>query len=688
MERVGDHHPKVCKKIGCDGALPSCGKCEAAGAECTSSTSLRRKTTPRKFGKSKNDEVERLKTQVTKLQDTLAQQRGSRTQEPPHVNTVPVQNIPAAAGSIGLSAQGTAGQSRITDSASGSVIRHLGRLVHVPSGSMFAGSTTGVHFIRSVEQKWQSLADSSDSFPECLFRMHLLPTTAASRMAVAAPSTSNYSWESLLQRPMDYYLGRLQRFLAHWGTMYPIFCRQQVTRAFTTVLEQAQLATNQIDRTVLHKLLLVMAIDAWVEEDSPNGVHALTYYNAARLLEPEAFDELRLEAVQSHILNAIFLQLAGKHASLASAVGAAVRAAQCIGLHRHPRRFKICAGETELRTRLWWCVAILDISTSIAYGLPKIISDHDVDVGLPTNCDFDDMRIAELPVPLPGESTQTSIFIALAKLSSIMQQFTWLLFTTTERRDGESKINKLDRQLRVWQYEHSDLIEHGKADSNAVALHLHVLAHFCLLLIHQPGLTLEEENPQFARSMTASLHCATSLLRVLTEARNNRMLSCLQPNAPRLIFQCGLICLYYAWHNQTISLPEADCFSEPGASACQTATLSLMINMACTLLTSRSGELPVDAFAPANNDYEALQESLQHATNALRSMSDKTYALFGESQHTMDDAQNEFDGSLAMQSIEDWPSSLWQLNADDISEWTEGFTLQSMDTFLPDFSLE
>lgn len=325
---------------------------------------------PQRFARSKNDEVERLKAQVSKLQEHLAQQNALNSQQQPSPNSALVRDFAVAAqyskngGSVNLLDRGaspTTGSLETTDTRSGSVIRHLGRLVHVSSGSMFAGSTTGVHFIRSAEQKWQSLADTSESFPECLFRMHLLPTTVMPHSTVNPSATTEYSWQALLQSPKAYYLDRLQHFLTSWGTIYPIFCRLQVTKAFAAALDQTHTMQAEPDHPTLHRILLVMAIDAWDSQTPDNVFHAVEYYDAARALETEAFDELRLEAVQSHILNAMFLQLAGKHASLASSVGAAVRTAQCIGLHRHPRRFKICAGETELRTRLWWCISILDM---------------------------------------------------------------------------------------------------------------------------------------------------------------------------------------------------------------------------------------------------------------------------------------------------------------------------------------
>lgn len=282
------------------------------------------------------------------------------------------------------------------------------------------------------------------------------------------------------------------------------------------------------------------------------------------------------------------------------------------------------------------------------------------------------------------------MFIALAKLSNIMQQFTRLLFTTTERRDGEAKISKLDRHLRVWHYEHSDLIAQGKSDGqrNSLALHLQILAHSCILLIHQPGLTLEEQNPQFSKSLTISLHCAIDLLQILTESRGNQELPCLQSNIPRLVFQSGLVCLYYSWHNQTIILPEADCFSETSAKLGNKTTLESVIDMACSLLTFGSKIRPIDSIVSPVSDQDILRQPLQEAARALFSMSDKTYKLFGRGGFNTNDASTGFPDTFAMDNVEDWPSSLWQLNADDISEWTEGFNFHSMDTFLPDFSLE
>lgn len=249
----------------------------------------------------------------------------------------------------------------------GSVIKHLGRLVSVlPGQDFFAGSTTGVHFVRSVEQRWQHLSDSNEAFPDLFFRMHLLvqPT-------MLCPFADNFcetSWTSMssiggdLHLSEDYYLSRIQNYLSRWNAVYPIFCQKQLMRDFGILLSKikANVATDA-DIPGLYRLLLILSIDAWDAQDLAHGQHALRYYKIATKLESGALEQVNIGTVQSRLLKVLYLHLSGKHGLVACEVGSTVRAAQCIGLHRQSRRFKLCAGEAEYRTRLWWCVSIFDM---------------------------------------------------------------------------------------------------------------------------------------------------------------------------------------------------------------------------------------------------------------------------------------------------------------------------------------
>lgn len=311
------------------------------------------------------DEVERLKSQINELRNVVTEQtRQAQSQRLSGASG----STPTLDGNVVPSPLFTrnADSPEKSKRQQGSVIKHLGRLVSVaPGQDFFAGSTTGVHFVRSVEQKWQHISDSNQPFPDQFFKMHLLvqPTMLypfVDSLCAPTPAGVLHAGESLNQ-PEEYYFGRLQRYLSRWNTAFPIFCRKQILQTFSLLLPRAK--ANQIsnpDLPDLYCAFLVLAVDAWDAHDLAPGEHALRYYKGAAKLESEALELVNLQTVQSRLLKVLYLHLSGKHALVSCEVGSTVRAAQCIGLHRQSRRFKLCAGEAEYRTRLWWCVSLLD----------------------------------------------------------------------------------------------------------------------------------------------------------------------------------------------------------------------------------------------------------------------------------------------------------------------------------------
>lgn len=320
-----------------------------------------------RHGKSKVDEVERLRSEISELRGVIATQ-SRQPSRPGVLGAIGSSSAPNANASRSpLFSNDTSNIPRKPENKKGSVVKHLGRLVAVhPGQDFFAGSTTGVHFVRSVEQKWQHMFDSSYSFPDQFFRMHLLIQPAmlcpsSDSLCVTTPN-STLAINGDFRLPGEYHLRRLQRYLSRWNNIFPVFCRSQATQTFSAL--PARIEANQTSNSDAPDrccLFLVLAIDAWDARDLEHGEHALRYYKAAMNLEPEALEVLDLRTIQYRILKVLYLHLSGKHALIACEVGATVRAAQCIGLHRQSRRFKLSAGEAEHRTRLWWCVSILDM---------------------------------------------------------------------------------------------------------------------------------------------------------------------------------------------------------------------------------------------------------------------------------------------------------------------------------------
>jgi hypothetical protein len=72
------------------------------------------------------------------------------------------------------------------------VIKHMGRLVHDEKGvGRFAGSTTGVHFVLTVEQECQKALNLSGVFAESCFRLFLAEPSPRQKYALASLSSND-----------------------------------------------------------------------------------------------------------------------------------------------------------------------------------------------------------------------------------------------------------------------------------------------------------------------------------------------------------------------------------------------------------------------------------------------------------------------------------------------------------------
>jgi hypothetical protein len=120
---------------------------------------------------------------------------------------------------------------------------------------------------------------------------------------------------------------------------------------------QEQLGAN--DEIFLHQMLTILAITSC--EDASGEKASKRYHSYAIPLYHKVIATGSLASLQALLLLIVYYQATAQHHLVSTTVGSAVRLAQSLGLHRHARRFKFCAGETEIRKRIWWCVYIFDV---------------------------------------------------------------------------------------------------------------------------------------------------------------------------------------------------------------------------------------------------------------------------------------------------------------------------------------
>jgi len=256
-----------------------------------------------------------------------------------------------------------------TQQAPDPVIKHLGRLVPTFSGvDRFAGSLTGVHFIHSTEQRFQQVFRTAESFPESVFTLHMLPQPTS---LLPQSGRRNLQFQipahaCKLNKGRSYYVPLLDRFFRRWSLLYPILAPKQFYYGYQRIMDAVESGTPRFfgeDLCTLNHIYLVLAVDAWDGTDA-NDVSASSaefYFEAATEVQSQAIERGDMSSLQSLLLSSLFLQLSGQHALLVQIGGMAIRLAQSLGLHRHTRRFKLCAGMLEMRNRLWWCAYILDM---------------------------------------------------------------------------------------------------------------------------------------------------------------------------------------------------------------------------------------------------------------------------------------------------------------------------------------
>ncbi|KAL4884911.1 fungal-specific transcription factor domain-containing protein [Aspergillus karnatakaensis] len=163
-----------------------------------------------------------------------------------------------------------------------------------------------------------------------------------------------------------------------------------------------------------------------------------------------------------------------------SLVGTALRLALSVGLHQNiPHEHCSDMIEREHRVRLWWTVYMFDRFWSLKLGLPLQVSEDDIQVDMPSDCDID--AFSEEFVC----SVEQVAYIKLARISgSIMRQ----IYARTV--SAESFLQRLEMVMKNLNEYITCLPEHlrphkGKPRSkNTIRLHLQF--YYCVIITVRP----------------------------------------------------------------------------------------------------------------------------------------------------------------------------------------------------------
>lgn len=206
--------------------------------------------------------------------------------------------------------------------------------------------------------------------------------------------------------------------------------------------------------------------------------------------------------------------------------------------------------------------------SSLLHGLPALINDVDVDNDLPSDCCLLGLDSADISHPLPGEHTAVFVFIQYVRIGKIFSRIREMLYTTTKRRNGAAKIKELDLDLHMWsqnlkvhgiQFEIGalstlNLAECARKGIEKTALWLQLLANIATVLIHRPGLSFDEDTPQFANCLRACVGSSSACLALLENTYVSRWLQNLSMIGHGVVFQSALMHVHYQCQSSTVNL--------------------------------------------------------------------------------------------------------------------------------------
>ncbi|KAJ3570396.1 hypothetical protein NP233_g4431 [Leucocoprinus birnbaumii] len=282
-------------------------------------------------------------------------------------------------------------------------------------------------------------------------------------------------------------------------------------------------ATNPHDVRFLPLLFVVLAISARLSPEHIGGdarsrrITSLRYYWSSRrsLLIAAAIQPDSLDIVLTRLLSARFLTFDRRITECWSQLGAAVRTAQALGLHRDGSTMGMDPSRVEYRRRIWSYLYHADRSYALVLGRPNSIQDDYTSTKMPSNIDDASTQTPSYENPPLSTPTPMTFVILRHHLAAIIGRIVHH-FQQVRERSHYSEVMTLDDDILKFT---SNLPPHYSLnpDTSLDDAHPFVPIHRFLLLteilfvrisLHRPYLLKRLSSERFNRSRVACFESA------------------------------------------------------------------------------------------------------------------------------------------------------------------------------------
>ncbi|KAI5866596.1 hypothetical protein GGS23DRAFT_278651 [Durotheca rogersii] len=172
-----------------------------------------------------------------------------------------------------------------------------------------------------------------------------------------------------------------------------------------------------------------------------NWVASLKMGTETALSKAKFLQTTKVETMQAFIMYMLPLCRAEVSRAHSVLVGAAVRMAECMGLHRDGEAYGLTPLETHVRRLIWHQLCFLDIRTCEAQGPKPVIRRDGYDTKLPLNCNEEDITNAVVPPESTDVWTTSTLALIRFEINEMMR-IIWV-----ERRRLETRKTTLTAVL-------------------------------------------------------------------------------------------------------------------------------------------------------------------------------------------------------------------------------------------------
>ena len=167
-----------------------------------------------------------------------------------------------------------------------------------------------------------------------------------------------------------------------------------------------------------------------------------------------------LTSLQTVLFMILFLQSSARLSTCYSHIGIVLRSAIRMGLHRTVR-IKFNPVELETRKRIFWVVRKMDTYVGAVLGLPKMLSDGDIDQEMPVDADDEYITTTGiLPMPI-GKLSLMTAFNFHTQLVHILSKTVKYIYPIKAREHSQikanpsyavshAKIREIEHDLQQW----------------------------------------------------------------------------------------------------------------------------------------------------------------------------------------------------------------------------------------------